>query len=162
MSRDVGEDPTHIISRTGEVTDDTVACGSIDFKDVRIAQADRLEGLVYLALCGSCLGLHLVDISRFAFLPFVSKAIIVGGLTTLPMMFSGIVFIRSFAGAASKNEALGANLIGALAGALLQSATFAIGIKALLLVVTALYLLALLYHPRPDYGHATEPDLVPA
>jgi hypothetical protein len=47
----------------------------------------------------------------------------VGCLTTLPMLFSGIVFIRSFATAARKDEALGANLIGALVGALLQSVT---------------------------------------
>jgi hypothetical protein len=103
-----------------------------------------------------------VDISRFAFLPYASKAVIVGGLTTLPMMFSGIVFVRSFARAGSKNEALGANLIGALAGALLQTATFIIGIKALLLIVAALYLFALLCHPRPDYAQATAPELVPA
>jgi len=119
-------------------------------------------GLVYAALLGSCLGLYLVDISRFAFLPYASKAVIVGGLTTLPMMFSGIVFVRSFARAGSKNEALGANLIGALAGALLQTATFIIGIKALLLIVAALYVFALLCHPRPDYAQATAPELVPA
>jgi hypothetical protein len=58
------------------------------------------------------------------------------------MLFSGIVFIRSFALAAGKDQALGANLIGALVGALLQSITFLIGIKALLLIVACLYLLS--------------------
>ena len=72
-----------------------------------------------------------------------------GSLTSLPMLFSGIVFVRSFAMAQDKSNALGANLIGALVGALLQSITFVIGIKALLLVVAAFYLLSLLTAPTP-------------
>lgn len=102
---------------------------------------------VYLLLIGACLGLYLVDLASFAFLPYATKAIIVGGLTTLPMLFSGIVFIRSFAAAPGKDEALGANLIGALVGALLQSVTFITGIKALLLIVAALYGASLITRP---------------
>jgi len=64
------------------------------------------------------------------------------------MIFSGIVFIRSFANATNKDEALGANLIGALVGALLQSITFVTGIKALLLIVMGFYFLAMLTRPR--------------
>ena len=114
--------------------------------------ADKLPrlplGWVYTALCGICLLLYFLDLSRFAFLPYASKVIVVGGLTTLPMLFSGIVFIRSFAAVAGKDKALGANLMGALAGALLQSVTFVTGIKALLLIVAGLYLLSLLTRPR--------------
>jgi hypothetical protein len=105
-------------------------------------------GAVYAALVGTCLALYFVDLSRFAFLPYATKALIVGSLTTLPMIFSGIVFIRSFAVVAGKDTALGANLIGALVGALLQSVTFITGIKALLLVVALLYILSLLTRPR--------------
>jgi len=101
---------------------------------------------------GTCLVLYFVDLSSFAFLPYATKAIIVGGLTTLPMLFSGIVFIRSFASVPGKDKALGANLIGALIGALLQSLTFVTGIKALLLLVAVLYTLAMFTRPRlaPD------------
>ncbi len=101
-------------------------------------------GPVYACLCATCIALYFVELSRFAFLPYATKVLLVGGLTTLPIMFSGIVFIRSFASFESKGEALGANLIGALVGGLLQSITFVTGIKALLLVVTGLYFLALL------------------
>ena len=69
-------------------------------------------------------------------------------LTTLPMLFSGIVFIRSFTSVERKDTALGANLIGGLVGGLLQSVTFVIGIKALLLIVTGLYLAAFFTRPR--------------
>ena len=105
-------------------------------------------GLTYVVLIASCLALYFVDLAQFAFLPYTIKALIVGGLTTMPMLFSGIVFIRSFAVVAGKDEALGANLIGALVGALLHSATFVIGIKALLLIVAGLYFLSLLTKPR--------------
>jgi len=70
------------------------------------------------------------------------------------MLFSGIIFIRSFAIAKEKNNALGANLIGALVGALLQSITFMTGIKALLLVVAGFYLLSLLTAPDPSEQRA--------
>lgn len=104
-------------------------------------------GVVYAALVGTCLALYFVDLAQFAFLPYATKALVVGGLTALPVLFSGIVFIRSFAVAVGKDEALGANLIGALVGALLQSVTFVIGIKALLLIVAGFYCLSLLTRP---------------
>jgi hypothetical protein len=102
---------------------------------------------VYFLLIAVSIGLYFVDLARFGFLPYPTKAAIVGALTSLPMLFSGIVFVRSFAAAPDKSNALGANLIGALAGALLQSVTFVIGIKALLLIVAAFYLLSLLTAP---------------
>jgi len=105
-------------------------------------------GIVYGALIVTCVALYFVDLAQFAFLPYAAKAVVVGGLTTLPMLFSGIVFARSFTQVAEKSGALGANMIGSLIGALLQSMTFVTGIKALLLVVAALYVLSLLTRPR--------------
>ncbi len=102
---------------------------------------------VYFLLIGTSLGLYFVDLATFGFLPYVIKALLVGTLTSLPMIFSGIVFVRSFAVAKDKSNALGANLIGALVGALLQSITFITGIKALLLVVAGFYLLSLFTLP---------------
>lgn len=101
----------------------------------------------YFALITTCILLYFVDLAQFAFLPYAVKALVVGSLTTLPMLFSGIIFIRSFAIVERKNDALGANLVGALVGALLQSITFVVGIKALLLVVAGLYLLSMLTMP---------------
>jgi hypothetical protein len=95
---------------------------------------------VYVLLIGTSLGLYFVDLARFGFLAYPTKAFIVGTLTSLPMLFSGIIFVRSFAAAPDKSNALGANLIGALVGALLQSITFVVGIKALLLIVAGFYL----------------------
>ncbi len=102
---------------------------------------------VYILLVATCIILYYIDLARFGSLPYITKAMLIGTLTSLPMLFSGIVFIRSFASIENKSNALGANLIGALVGALLQSITFVIGIKALLLVVAALYLLSLFTSP---------------
>lgn len=106
--------------------------------------------LVYVLLCSLTLGLYFVDLARFAALPFATKALVVGGLTTLPMLFSGVAFVRPFVAAADKDRALGANLIGALAGALLASISFLTGTKSLLLVVAGFYILAALTRPRAD------------
>ncbi len=103
--------------------------------------------LIYFLLVGTCLALYFIDLARFGFLPYPMKATIVGALTSLPMLFSGIVFVHSFAVAPDKSNALGANLIGALVGALLQSITFITGIKALLLIVAGFYLLSLFTAP---------------
>lgn len=114
-----------------------------------VARRPRLRiGPVYAALLGTAVALYFVDLARFAFLPYATKAVVVGGLATLPMLFSGIVFARSFQLAPSKDHALGANLLGALAGALLQSLSFVTGIRALLLVVAGFYALAMFLRPR--------------
>jgi 2-polyprenyl-3-methyl-5-hydroxy-6-metoxy-1,4-benzoquinol methylase len=102
---------------------------------------------VFALLVATCLAIYLVDLSSFAFLPYPLKALLVGALTTLPMLFAGMIFIDSFARVENKGRALGANLIGSLVGGMLQSLTFVIGIKALLLLVAALYIGAWLARP---------------
>jgi spermidine synthase len=107
---------------------------------------------VFGALIATVLALYFVDLARFAFMDPIPKAVLVGGLTTLPMVFSGIVFARAFAAATHKDHALGANLLGALVGAILQSLSFLLGIKALLLVVAVFYVAAMFTRP----GAATQ------
>jgi spermine/spermidine synthase len=113
-------------------------------------------GAAYIALIGICVALYFVDLATFAFLSPGVKALVVGGLTTCPMLFSGLIFIRSFAAAERKDEALGANLAGALFGALLQSLTFVTGIKALLLIVAACYFVSLVTLPGRTMAAAPE------
>jgi hypothetical protein len=103
---------------------------------------------LYVLLIATCIGLYFTDLGRFSFLPYSIKSIIIGMLTTLPMLFSGIIFIRSFAAIKGKDEALGANLIGALTGAMIQSVTYLTGIKFLLIIVAAFYFLSLLTKPK--------------
>jgi SAM-dependent methyltransferase len=134
------------------------------FANLIAAKLPRLPlQLIYGLLIGSCLVLFFVDISQFAFLPYATKAVVVGLWTSLPMLFSGIIFIRSFASVPAKDKALGANLFGSLCGGLLQSITFVIGIKALLLLVAGLYLAAFFTRPRAaQTGEAPAGEASPA
>jgi spermidine synthase len=116
------------------------------------------SSLVWSGLIGTCIALYFVDLSRFAFLPYATKVLVVGLLTTLPMLFSGIVFIRSFAAVERKDLALGANLFGSLVGGILQSLTFMTGIKALLLIVAGLYLAAFLTRQKKSQPISLEPS----
>jgi predicted RNA methylase len=111
---------------------------------------------VYGGLFLICLALSLLDIARLGFLPMALKAVLVGGVTSLPILFSGVIFARSFTRVARKDQALGANLIGSLVGGLLQSVTFVVGIQALLLIVAAFYLAALLTRPRRSFQGTAE------
>jgi hypothetical protein len=103
---------------------------------------------VYTLLLGACATLFVVDISTFTVLPFWPRAIAVGLFSTIPLAFSGILFVRALVAAERKDRAFGANLLGSLVGGLLQAVTFLTGVKALLAIVTVLYLLALVTRPR--------------
>jgi len=102
----------------------------------------------YFLLCGSCVGLYFLDLSLFSSLPYATKAAMVGIGLCLPMLFSGIIFIRSFVFVAHKDAAMGANLFGSLIGGMMQWLTFLTGIKALLLVVVVIYISAWFCRPR--------------
>jgi SAM-dependent methyltransferase len=70
------------------------------------------------------------------------RGIIATALYCSPVFFAGLVFIRSFKQVGFRAEAFGSNLLGSLVGGLLDSLSFIIGIKALVLVAALLYLLS--------------------
>lgn len=112
---------------------------------------------VLIGLLASPVLLFFFDLGRFAFMDYPEKAVLVGGYATLPMLFSGIVFVRSFAAAPRKDVALGANLLGALCGALLEALSFLTGVRSLLLLVGAFYLIAVLTLPSGARAAVPEP-----
>jgi SAM-dependent methyltransferase len=109
----------------------------------------------YFAALFASLALNLiVPLGAFAALPPGPKALATGVVMGLPILFAGIIFSASFAVAADRAAVLAANLLGAMAGGALETFSFLVGIKALLLLAAALYLLALLaragaVHPGP-------------
>jgi hypothetical protein len=88
------------------------------------------------------LALYAIDLSALSGLSYSWRVVTVGLITSVPLVFSGIIFVTSFASTVSKDEALGANLLGSVLGSMLQAATFAIGLRSLLLFVIAFYLIA--------------------
>jgi spermidine synthase len=82
---------------------------------------------------------------RWLFLESLSLKIIASMFfLCAPVFFAGIVFVRTFAEAGFKGEALGSNLLGAAAGGFLESLSYWTGLKALLIVAAILYSAALL------------------
>ncbi|HEY6350150.1 MAG TPA: hypothetical protein VI636_12150 [Candidatus Angelobacter sp.] len=61
---------------------------------------------------------------------------------TIPVFFAGILFAAEFRTAESPSAALGANMLGAVAGGLLENLSLVFGMRALLLVAIGLYCLA--------------------
>jgi hypothetical protein len=96
------------------------------------------------------------------FVPFhriPRSAALVGSFAALifaiPVFFAGLLFASEFRSADSPAAALGANMLGAVVGGLLENLSLIIGMKALLLVAALLYSLAALGFrglpsPRPD------------
>lgn len=111
------------------------------------AIAVRLPGIsakvVYALLFASCGFLYAFDLSSLAGIAYPLRAALVAGLTTLPLLFSGVLFAQSYSVAARKDLAFGANLFGALMGAMFQTLAFVTGIQALMFLVVVLYGLAM-------------------
>ncbi len=103
----------------------------------------------------------LLGIAFAYFFPFQrvpGPAVGVGALAALvfavPVFFAGLLFAAEFRLAESPAAALGANMLGAVVGGLLENASLVIGMKALLLIAALLYVLAGLgfrgLRPRPS------------
>jgi SAM-dependent methyltransferase len=102
----------------------------------------------YVGLLGTILVSYWVPTEQL-FFSSVGKRIAAAALVLcLPVFFAGIIFVRSFAAAGFRGEALGSNLLGSLVGGLLESLSLWLGIRALLLVALALYLASWATAPR--------------
>src|SRR6202790_3943535 len=93
----------------------------------------------------------LVGIACAYFVPFhriPGSAALVGSFAALifaiPVFFAGLLFASEFRSAESPAAALGANMLGAVVGGLLENLSLIIGMKALLLVAALSYSLAAL------------------
>ena len=104
----------------------------------------RSHSPYYLGLVVTLVAIYFFPLGRLAAFPFLSKAIIAGGLLSLPIFFAGIIFAHSFRTSSELNKVFASNLIGAMVGGMLECMSFIIGIRALLLLALLLYLLSLI------------------
>ena len=107
---------------------------------------------VCILLIVSCGVIYFVTPGDLSQLQFVSRILAVGALSTMPLLFSGLLFIYSFRQAESRSRALGANLLGALVGGMCQSLSFAAGLDFLMLLIAAIYLAAIATAPLPRHA----------
>lgn len=103
---------------------------------------------LYLMLLLSILLIYVVPPDRLFLQSELGKGLVVGGLFCLPVFFAGLIFITSFRATPRKDAAFGANLLGAIAGGFLEAVSFMTGMRFLLLLAAALYLLSFVALPR--------------
>lgn len=83
---------------------------------------------------------------------------LVGGLlVALPIFFAAMIFATLFRTRADSTRALGCNLLGAIAGGVLEYSSMVLGVKALYLLVAAAYVGAYLFATREGTGAGRVP-----
>lgn len=114
-----------------------------------VARFPRIElRWVYLALFATVLFNYFVSLRGLLASDFWVQLLAAGTQVAAPLFFSGIVFARWFRTAADPGSALGANLIGAVLGAMLEYASLAVGLRQLYLVALLFYALSFLFTLR--------------
>lgn len=93
----------------------------------------------YAGLFAALVLSFLIRLDILNVLPFAERAAVGAFLASLPIFFGGIVFAARFRSVAFPAAALGANLLGAMAGGVLEYSSMFFGIPALNLVALALY-----------------------
>jgi SAM-dependent methyltransferase len=111
------------------------------------------RGYTFSGLLGGLLLAYVVPFGRIpgsaAFVGWLAA-----GFFAIPVFFAGILFASEFRAAESPSAALGANMLGAVAGGLLENLSLIIGMKALLVVAVVLYCLAGLGLRRSSLLHS--------
>jgi spermidine synthase len=81
---------------------------------------------------------------------------------SLPVVFAGILFASQFRAVESQSAALGANLLGAVAGGLMENLSLVFGMRALLLIAMGVYAMAgfALWRQANRVGTEVAPDFV--
>ncbi len=106
-----------------------------------VAWRSRIPIVVgYIGIIVSISAAYFIPLEDFFFSSFWVKALSATAVLCLPVFFAGIVFIRSFARVRFSSDALGSNLLGSLAGGLLESLSMWTGIRSLLVLAALLYL----------------------
>lgn len=117
----------------------------------------RVQSLVpyYVGLGASLVLNFALPLGALAALPPGAKELVVSTAMGMPFFFAGVIFSTTFAAAKDPAAALSSNLLGAVAGGMLEAMSFVVGVKALLILALLLYGLAFLkLSPAPT--RATE------
>jgi spermidine synthase len=109
--------------------------------------------LITIAICWA------MPLDAIFFRSFALRATVGTLLLCSPVFFAGIVFIKRFAASGFAAEAIGSNLLGALAGGILESASLWLGLRALLVIAFALYAAAWLASRRTVTRQSSAADV---
>ncbi len=98
----------------------------------------------HFILAGLFVGLGIAYFTPFSRLPFhpAIVGLIASGIFAVPVFFAGLLFSREFATAPLPSAALGANVLGAVLGGLLENMSLMTGMRSLLLLAVVVYAIA--------------------
>jgi hypothetical protein len=113
------------------------------FANAVVVRAKRINLRVAFALLMlSILFLYFYPIHSLSGLAFTPRLIAAGGLLSLPLFFSGLIFGESLRRAGETSRPLASNLGGAMFGGMLEYGSLIWGIKSLYLMAFGLYFFA--------------------
>jgi hypothetical protein len=106
-----------------------------------IVERKRVANLpaLYAALGGALLLSYLLPFSSMTQLSMLSRAVLGGSVTALPVLFSSFIFAKMFKETDLANSALGSNILGGLLGGSIESLSVFFGIRAMALLAIAIY-----------------------
>jgi SAM-dependent methyltransferase len=114
----------------------------------------RRLGWLYLALLAGLFAAWIVPAQALLRLGFVARFAVATVLAFTPVFLANLVFAERFRNVAESGVAFGANLLGAMAGGLIEYTSLVIGYRMLLVVVAGLYGLAFAFGRRPSRPRA--------
>lgn len=136
----------------------TALLGYVLLANLAVRRVTRLpRALAYGGLFATLLLAWAVPADALFFDSRLVRALAVAVVYCSPVFFAGLVFISSFQAIGFRAEAFGANLLGSLVGGLLESASYATGIRALVLMAAVLYAASLLTAGRGAEAPAGAP-----
>jgi SAM-dependent methyltransferase len=111
--------------------------------NVLMAKVDALEtlpvGVLYAGLFAALFLNWSLPVEALTATAFPLRLLTVGGATALPILFSGMIFARSFKYAANPAHALGSNVFGSIVGGAIEYLSLITGLKLILVVIAAFY-----------------------
>jgi spermidine synthase len=117
--------------------------------------------LAYMGLFVTLVLSYLIPINELFYESLFLRGSVATALYCSPVFFAGLVFIASFRQIGFRAEAFGSNLLGSLVGGLLDSLSFWIGIKALVIVAAVLYFFSFVTMSRIRAHSLVTADVVP-
>jgi hypothetical protein len=113
----------------------------------------------FVCLLVSLVGLYALDLDTLNQLPLAARATLGGLLYAVPIGFAAVVFAVLFKRLANPSAGLASNLVGALAGGMLEYLSMVFGLRALLLLAFAVYAAAWLAIRRGSTNLPLVPDV---
>lgn len=147
---------TRSITSMGLLFGSTWLVNSIVFASVLIVilLANRIEstfkmrgnlGFIGIMIC--LVVLYVFPLQAIVGLPFGIKLIAAFLLIGAPILCAGLIFAQSFMGSQRPDHHMGVNLLGAMAGGVLEYLCMILGLRAMIFFALGLYLLAFLLRP---------------